>query len=78
MLWPPLQNPVEKDEQLQAWADDLANKGDVHGMPDKIESVKQLTAIVTNVIFICGPQHSAINFTQVRLHCAVKQIWLAC
>jgi arachidonate 15-lipoxygenase len=61
-----LQMSIRDDKALQAWAEDLATNGHIAGMPTSIESVEQLTDIVANVIFICGPQHSAVNFTQVR------------
>jgi PHP family Zn ribbon phosphoesterase len=60
-----LQASIAQDDELQAWATDLATEGAVSGMPRRFESVAELTDIVTNVIFICGPQHSALNFTQV-------------
>ena len=60
------QDAVRGDRQLQAWAEDLAGKGKVGGMPERIDSVEELVAIIANVIFICGPQHSALNFTQAR------------
>jgi arachidonate 15-lipoxygenase len=56
---------ITADETLQAWAHDIATEGNVNGMPDKIDSVDQLVGIITTVIFICGPQHSAVNFPQV-------------
>jgi len=33
-------------------------------MPQRIDDVQQLIDIVTTVIFTCGPQHSAVNYTQ--------------
>jgi arachidonate 15-lipoxygenase len=58
---------VSDDYELQAWAKELADQGiggKVKGMPTRIDSVNDLIEIVTTVIFICGPQHSAVNFAQ--------------
>jgi hypothetical protein len=57
---------VTADEQIQAWARDLADEGAVHGMPQSIATIDQLAQVVATVLFICGPQHSAVNYTQVR------------
>jgi arachidonate 15-lipoxygenase len=56
-----------EDPELQAWAVELADQttgGKVKGMPAQIQTVEELIEIVTTVIFICGPQHSAVNFAQ--------------
>lgn len=55
------------DIELQAWASELAdqsNGGKVKGMPKNFTTVEDLIEIVTTIIFICGPQHSAVNFAQ--------------
>lgn len=51
---------------LQAWAASLAdpNGGSVTGMPAAITSRQALSDVLTAIIFTCGPQHSAINYTQ--------------
>ncbi|MEP6486837.1 lipoxygenase [Microcoleus vaginatus GB2-A3] len=62
----PTEIALAQDIELQTWAKELAsdNGGKVKGMPDHIDTVEQLIAIVTTVIFTCGPQHSAVNFPQ--------------
>lgn len=57
---------IKADLELQAWAQELAaaEGGRVKGMPSVLETVEQLIEVVTNVIFTCGPQHAAINFSQ--------------
>ncbi len=59
---------VQGDTELQAWAQELTDLGDaggkIRGMPSRIETVAQLIEIVTTIVFTCGPQHSAVNFTQ--------------
>jgi arachidonate 15-lipoxygenase len=61
---------IAEDSELQAWAKQLSSQEEqdqgckVKGMPDRIDTVAQLIEIVTTVIFICGPQHSAVNFAQ--------------
>ncbi|MBE9184797.1 lipoxygenase [Microcoleus sp. LEGE 07076] len=62
----PTDEAIVQDVELQTWAQELASEtgGKVKGMPSKIDTVEQLIAIVTTVIFTCGPQHSAVNFPQ--------------
>jgi arachidonate 15-lipoxygenase len=64
----PTPQQIANDTELQAWAKELADKTDsgakVKGMPSKIKTVSELIEIVTTIIFICGPQHSAVNYAQ--------------
>ncbi len=62
----PTPGAIAQDVELQTWAKELASAkgGKVKGMPSKINTVEQLIAIVTTIIFTCGPQHSAVNFPQ--------------
>ncbi len=57
---------LQADTELQAWAQELAapDGGRVKGMPSAIATVEELIEILTTVIFTCGPQHAAINFSQ--------------
>jgi arachidonate 15-lipoxygenase len=58
---------ITDDIELQAWASELSaqsNGGKVKGMPKSFTTVEDLIEIVTTIIFICGPQHSAVNFAQ--------------
>jgi len=58
---------IINDRELQAWASELSdqtNGGKVKGMPASFTNVEELIEIVTTIIFICGPQHSAVNFAQ--------------
>ena len=58
---------IINDTELQAWAlelSDQTNGGKVKGMPANFTNVEELIEIVTTIIFICGPQHSAVNFAQ--------------
>ncbi len=60
------QNIID-DTELQAWASELSdqtNGGKVKGMPASFTNVEELIEIVTTIIFICGPQHSAVNYAQ--------------
>jgi arachidonate 15-lipoxygenase len=71
---------VQEDTELQAWARELAdqnNGGKVKEMPDSFTSVETLIEIVTTIIFICGPQHSAINFAQADYIAFVANMPLA-
>ncbi|MEG3840591.1 lipoxygenase family protein [Microcoleus sp. herbarium14] len=62
----PTNEALVQDVELQSWAQELASEegGKVKGMPQRIDTVEQLIAIVTTIIFTCGPQHSAVNFPQ--------------
>ncbi|ADJ28240.1 lipoxygenase family protein [Nitrosococcus watsonii] len=55
-----------QDQELRNWARELtANDGGrVAGMPGRIETVDQLTSILSTVIYTCAPLHSALNFAQ--------------
>jgi arachidonate 15-lipoxygenase len=57
---------IQGDAELQAWAEEVTDgdRGRIKGMPSQIESVTQLINIVTNLLFISGPQHAAVNFSQ--------------
>ena len=57
---------LANDTELQAWAAELASQdgGRVAGMPGKIETLEQLTDVITVVIYTCAPLHSALNFAQ--------------
>lgn len=63
----PTSQQITEDTELQAWAAELSDQnkgGKVKGMPSSIQSVHELIEIVTTIIFICGPQHSAVNYAQ--------------
>ncbi len=63
----PTPEDLLQDMELQAWAQELSdqnNGGKVKGMPSNFTTVEDLIEIMTTIIFICGPQHSAVNFAQ--------------
>lgn len=63
----PTPEDITGDTELQAWASELydqTNGGKIKGMPASFTNVEDLIEIVTTIIFICGPQHSAVNFAQ--------------
>jgi arachidonate 15-lipoxygenase len=57
---------IQGDTELQAWVAELAAQdgGRVKDMEQQITNIKELIDIVTNIIFTCGPQHSALNYSQ--------------
>ena len=61
---------VAADSEIQAWASELASQdaaqfgGRVAGMPDRIDSIALLQELLTTIIWICGPLHSMLNFSQ--------------
>jgi arachidonate 15-lipoxygenase len=57
---------VQQDSELQAWAKEITAEdgGRIKGLPTPIETVEQLISVMTNLLFIVGPQHAAVNFAQ--------------
>ena len=61
---------VAADPEVQAWTQELAsqdtsqNGGRIAGMPERMDSVGLLQQILTTIIWICGPLHSMLNFSQ--------------
>ena len=57
---------LKADVELQAWARELVAQdgGRVKGMKSSIDTLEQLVEIVTTILYICGPLHSAVNFPQ--------------
>lgn len=54
---------VAGDTELAAWAAEVAHEkgGNVPGFPTAIADVKQLNALLTDLLFRAGPQHAAVN-----------------
>jgi arachidonate 15-lipoxygenase len=50
---------------LQEWAKELSTVANIKGMPNSIDVIGTLIEIVSNLIFTCGPLHSAVNYSQV-------------
>lgn len=57
---------LKADVELQAWARELVAQdgGRVKGMKSSIDTLEQLVEIVTTILYICEPLHSAVNFPQ--------------
>ncbi len=70
---------ITKDTELQAWAAELISKegGRVKGMPGTIKSVDELVDIATTIIFTCGPQHAAVNYSQYEYMAFIPNMPLA-
>lgn len=52
---------------MQDWARECGDQksgGRVKGMPSQIKKRSVLSDILTSIIFVCGPHHSAVNFAQ--------------
>jgi arachidonate 15-lipoxygenase len=75
----PTPEDIQNDQELKNWAQELVSQkgGKVKGMPEQIDSINQLIEIVTTIIFICGPQHSAINYSQYEYLAFVPNMPLA-
>jgi arachidonate 15-lipoxygenase len=78
-LYYPEDTTVAEDTELQAWAEELAHPdfGRVKDIPDRILDRSQLSKILTNIVFTCGPQHAAVNFSQYDYMAYVPNMPLA-
>lgn len=65
-LYYPDDAAVAADSELAAWARELAGEdgGRVAGMPEVIDNRELLQELLSTVIWICGPLHSMLNFSQ--------------
>jgi arachidonate 15-lipoxygenase len=76
----PTPKDITGDTELQAWAAELSDQiegGKVKGMPSSFSNVEELIEIITTIIFICGPQHSAVNYAQYKYMSFVANMPLA-
>ncbi|MCP2729047.1 lipoxygenase family protein [Limnofasciculus baicalensis] len=59
---------IVNDYELQGWVEELTSQdgGRVKGLTDndKIDTIEKLIAVITQIIFTCGPQHAAVNYPQ--------------
>jgi arachidonate 15-lipoxygenase len=63
----PLDETIAGDVELQAWAAECADQstgGRVKGMPERINDAKTLVDVLTSIVFLAGPGHAAINYSQ--------------
>jgi len=70
---------VLQDKELQAWAKEMVSESGakVKGFPTSFQDVNSLIYVVTNIIFTCGPLHSAINTPQYEYMAFVPNMPLA-
>ena len=66
----PTESDIVGDMELQAWAEEIASADgaqikDFGNTPGKITSYDDLIDILTMIIFTAGPQHAAVNFSQL-------------
>jgi arachidonate 15-lipoxygenase len=55
---------IAGDTELQAWAREIQAIFEGKGFPGDFQTLDSLVEVVTSIIFISGPQHSAINYAQ--------------
>jgi arachidonate 15-lipoxygenase len=59
---------IKNDTELQGWVEQLMSPegGGVKRLTPTgdLETLEQLVEVVTQVIFVCGPQHGAVNYSQ--------------
>jgi arachidonate 15-lipoxygenase len=62
----PTPEALSHDPELQNWARELGSQqgGRVKGVPEQIQTLKELIDMITTIIFTCGPQHCALNYPQ--------------
>lgn len=70
---------ITGDTELQNWAQEMVSEagGKVKGFPKSFQNLDSLVEAVTNIIFTCGPQHSAINSPQYEYMAFVPNMPLA-
>ena len=70
---------ILQDKELQAWAKEMVSESGakVKGFPTSFQDVNSLIHVVTNIIFTCGPLHSAINTPQYEYMAFVPNMPLA-
>lgn len=61
---PPTWMPAELTAEVGLNLDNLPTHPRVPGFPTQITSLQHLIDIATQIIFTCGPQHAAVNFSQ--------------
>jgi arachidonate 15-lipoxygenase len=55
---------IAKDNEVQNWAQEIRTVFEGKGFPGDFQTLDSLVRVVTSIIFIAGPQHSAINYAQ--------------
>lgn len=57
---------VQGDVEVQAWRTEISaqNGGRILGVPEEVATPDALAAILQQIIFTAGPQHSAVNYPQ--------------
>jgi arachidonate 15-lipoxygenase len=70
---------ILQDKELQSWAKEMVSQSGarVKGFPDSFHDLNSLIQVVTNIIFTCGPLHSAINTPQYEYMAFVPNMPLA-
>ena len=68
---------IQEDKELQLWCQELADpkQGAVNGMKSKVSTAEELVEILTSMIFISGPGHSAGEIC-AQNRCSVKAMGL--
>jgi arachidonate 15-lipoxygenase len=69
-LWYGNEAAVKSDSELQNWANEIHERGQVKdfcgGRGQGIQGASELIDLLTMIIFTAGPQHAAVNFAQGR------------
>jgi arachidonate 15-lipoxygenase len=55
---------VTGDAETQRWLTAMRDDGRLQGLPDRIDTFDALVALVSQIVWIAGPQHAAVNYPQ--------------
>ena len=63
-LYYPDRRAVAEDAELRRWLDELRTLGRLKGLPTELVSPEQIANLITQVVWLSGPQHGCVNYAQ--------------
>lgn len=55
---------VADDAELQRWVEEMQREGRARGLPTDLQTPEQLVALLTQILWMSGPKHAAVNYAQ--------------